>query len=108
MGETEEGGGVSEFRERVFAMREGYCADAEDKYFAARRDLDTKLARRVFRAAFERGYDRAQIVEPFGFDDATIDRIAEKMPEVAGFLKRWGYRQFARAIEEAHGIYPDF
>jgi hypothetical protein len=37
--------------------------------------------------------------------DGEIDRIAEQMPGgLDGFLKGWGWRQFARAIEDAHGI----
>ena len=33
--------------------------------------------------------------------DAEIDDVAENMPDgLAGFLKNWGYRQFARAILE--------
>lgn len=37
--------------------------------------------------------------------DERIDRIAESMPGgVAGFLKEWGWRQFARAVEKDHGI----
>jgi hypothetical protein len=38
-------------------------------------------------------------------DNIAIDQIAESMPGgTDGFLKDWGWRQFARAIEEAHGI----
>jgi hypothetical protein len=37
--------------------------------------------------------------------DGAIDRIAEAMPGgMDGFLKGWGWRQFARAVEDAHGI----
>ncbi len=37
--------------------------------------------------------------------DKQIDKIAESMPGgMDGFLKGWGWRQFARAIEQAHGI----
>lgn len=41
-------------------------------------------------------------------DDAKIDAIAEQMPGgIDGFLKHWGWRQFARAIEDAHGVGPN-
>lgn len=37
--------------------------------------------------------------------DAEIDGIAARMPGgMDGFLKGWGWRQFAREVEEAHGI----
>ncbi len=37
--------------------------------------------------------------------DAGINEIAESMPGgLAGFMKGWGWQQFARAIEAAHGI----
>ena len=95
-------------RERMIAMREGVCAAVEDAYFEARQALDTKEARRLFRAAFERGYEKSNIAEPFAFDDATIDRIAEDMEGgIDGFLKQWGWRQFARSLERAHGIHEE-
>ena len=37
--------------------------------------------------------------------DEQIDSIADAMPGgLEGFMKGWGWRQFARAIERAHGI----
>ena len=37
--------------------------------------------------------------------DAGINEIADSMPGgLAGFMKGWGWQQFARAIEAAHGI----
>lgn len=37
--------------------------------------------------------------------DEEIEAIADGMPGgINGFLKGWGWRQFARAIERAHGI----
>ena len=37
--------------------------------------------------------------------DEGINEIAESMPGgLAGFIKGWGWQQFARAIEAAHGI----
>lgn len=37
--------------------------------------------------------------------DESINEIAESMPGgLDGFLKGWGWQQFARAIEAAHGI----
>lgn len=37
--------------------------------------------------------------------DHDISGIAGKMPGgINGFMKEWGWHQFARAIEEAHGI----
>ena len=37
--------------------------------------------------------------------DEGINEIAESMPgSLAGFMKGWGWQQFARAIEAAHGI----
>ena len=47
-------------REQEIALREGYCADAESSYFDARADcLDTPQNRRLFVAAFERGWQAA-------------------------------------------------
>lgn len=41
--------------------------------------------------------------KPLTYD--KIDAVAEKMPGgIDGFMKGWGWRQFARAIEAAHGI----
>lgn len=38
--------------------------------------------------------------------DEGINEIAESMPGgLAGFMKGWGWQQFARAIEAAHGIW---
>ena len=43
--------------------------------------------------------------KPQGFSDQEIIAIAESMPEgVKAFCVNWGFIQFARAIEEAHGI----
>ena len=40
--------------------------------------------------------------------DAGINEIADSMPGgLAGFMKGWGWQQFARAIEKAHGIGVD-
>jgi len=37
--------------------------------------------------------------------DEDIDALAEGMPGgMDGFLKGWGWRQFARAVEQKHGI----
>ena len=37
--------------------------------------------------------------------DVGINEIADSMPGgLAGFMKGWGWQQFARAIEAAHGI----
>ena len=37
--------------------------------------------------------------------DECINEIANSMPGgLAGFMKGWGWQQFARAIEAAHGI----
>ena len=39
--------------------------------------------------------------------DEDIDAIANGMPGgLDGFMKGWGWRQFARAIEQANGINP--
>jgi hypothetical protein len=41
--------------------------------------------------------------QPLG--DGRLDQIAEGLPGgVLGFLKQWGYRDFARALEKDHGI----
>ena len=41
--------------------------------------------------------------------DAGINEIADSMPGgLAGFMKGWGWQQFARAIEAAHGIGADY
>lgn len=38
--------------------------------------------------------------------DEDIDAIADSMPGgLDGFMKSWGWRQFARAIEQANGIH---
>lgn len=48
---------MSDFEQRL-AIREAEANDAEDAYFAARPDIDTKEARRLFSHAFARGWDR--------------------------------------------------
>lgn len=90
--------------EREIAIKEAEVCAASDSYFAARPQIDGDDRRRVFEAGFARGWDAARPTHPNGLSDAQIDAIAESMPDgVAGFLKTWGWRQFARAIEEAHG-----
>lgn len=45
------------------------------------------------------------VKQPSPLTAVQIDEIAESMPGgVDGFLKGWGWNQFARAIEAAHGI----
>lgn len=45
---------------------------------------------------------------PDNLTDAQIDAVADGMPGgLDGFLKQWGWRQFARAIEDAHGVGPN-
>lgn len=40
--------------------------------------------------------------------DERIDSLADRMPDgVAGFTKEWGWRQFARMVEQDHGIGPN-
>ena len=48
---------MSEY-ERRLAIREAEANTAEDAYFSARPELDTKEARRLFSHAFARGWDR--------------------------------------------------
>ena len=43
-------------REREIATKEAYAATAEHIYFALRPELDSKEARRIFDAAFGRGW----------------------------------------------------
>ena len=41
--------------------------------------------------------------------DECINEIANSMPGgLAGFMKGWGWQQFARAIEKAHGIGAEY
>ena len=91
--------------EENFAIREAEEVQAEDDYFAARLPIDAQGNRRIFEAGFIRGYDKACPKHPQGLTDARIDEIARNMPGgMDGFLKGWGWMQFARAIEEAQGI----
>ena len=91
--------------EREIAIKEGAMVAAEDAYFEARTQLDCVETRRTFEAGFVRAWDKARPAHPFGLEDEQIDAIAEQMPGgMDGFLKHWGWRQFARAIEKAHGI----
>lgn len=82
--------------------------EAEDAYFEARPQIDCNDRRKVFDAGFERGWEKVRPMWPHGLTDTKIDEIAEKMPGgLDGFLKQWGWRQFARAIEDAHGVGPN-
>lgn len=82
--------------------------EAEEAYFAARPQIDGHDRRKVFDAGYERGWEKVRPAHPLGLGDARIDAIAESMPGgMEGFLKSWGWRQFARAIEEAHGLGPN-
>jgi hypothetical protein len=91
--------------EKEIAIKEGELAGAEEAYFSARPQADCINNRRVFEAGFNRGWDAVKPAFPEGLTDAQIDEIAESMPGgVKGFLTEWGWRQFARAIEQKQGI----
>lgn len=91
--------------EEEYARREAEEIHAENSYFEARPEVDTQNRRRVFEAGFIRGYDSVRPKYPRGLTDAQIDEIARNMPGgMDGFLKGWGWMQFAKAIEEAQGI----
>lgn len=91
--------------ESEFARREAEEINAENNYFDARPELDTQNRRRVFEAGFIRGYDSVCPKHPQGVTAAQIDSIVNGMPGgIDGFLKEWGWQQFAQAIEEAQGI----
>jgi len=94
--------------EREIAIKEGEAIAAEDSYFRARPQIDCNDRRKVFDAGFARGWEKARPAHPGGLSDEQIDAIAESMPDgISGFLKTWGWRQFARAIEDAHGVGPN-
>ena len=97
-----------EMDEQEIALREGEMIGAEDAYFKARPQIDCNDRRKVFQSGFTRGWDAARPDYPHGLRDGEIDAIAEQMPGgLDGFLKQWGWRQFARAIEDAHGVGPN-
>lgn len=94
--------------EYEIALREGEMVGAENDYFAARPQIDCNDRRKVFQSGFARGWEKARPEFPNGLTDEKIDAIAEQMPGgLDGFLKQWGWRQFARAIEDAHGVGPN-
>jgi hypothetical protein len=81
----------------------GVGADEEIRQLSALvQSLDAKLAE------YERADERARTIAVgriAPLKNSMIDAIAEGMPGGAdGLLKTWGWRQFARAIEAAHGI----
>ena len=91
--------------EDEYAIREGEEVRSENEYFAARLPIDCPENRRIFEAGFVRGWDKVRPKHPHGLTDVQIKDIAENMPGgMNGFLKGWGWIQFARAIEEAQGI----
>lgn len=91
--------------EQDIALREGMQAGAEAEYFDARPHLDNNDRRRVFGAGFQRGWDAAVPHYPRGIPEARIKEIAESMPGgLDGFMKGWGWLQFARAIEQEQGV----
>lgn len=49
---------MSDEAEEYFVLREAKCNEVEEAFFKHRPQLDNELARRIFRAAFERGWDR--------------------------------------------------
>ena len=68
---------------------------AADSFRAKHEDLDGEVFRTV--------WDVATTAAAQGIDadltDAQIDEAFNQMPDgAAGFLKSWGYRQFARAV----------
>lgn len=91
--------------EHDIALREGAQAAAEEAYFDPRPQVDTADRRRVFSAGFQRGWDAAVPQHPQGIPEERIREIAEGMPGgLDGFLKGWGWLQFARAIEQEQGV----
>lgn len=91
--------------EKEIAIKEAHMIESQDSYFEVRLPIDSKNNRNIFDAGFSRGWDRARLKHPFGLSDSKISEIANKMPGgLEGFCKGWGWVQFARAIEEAHGI----
>ena len=95
-------------RELEIARRESAARESCEAYFLARPHADNPVQRRHFNAGFERAWDRLTPKHPDGLTDAQIDAIAEGMEGgINGFLAQWGWRQFARAIEAAHGIPPE-
>lgn len=98
----------NDVNEQEIAMREGAQNAAEAAYFDHRPQVDTLDRRRVFNAGFQRGWEAAAPRHPFGIPDERIKAIAESMPGgLDGFLKGWGWLQFARAIEQEQGIDAD-
>lgn len=51
---------MSDTAEVYFITREAHCNEIEESFFKYRLQLDNELTRRIFRAAFERGWDRSQ------------------------------------------------
>lgn len=91
--------------EREIAIKEAKACAASDSYFEARPQLKFDSYQRVFEAGFARGWDAARPTHPNGLSDEQIDAIGAAMEGgVSGFLTAWGWQQFARAIETAHGL----
>ena len=66
------------------------------------KSLDCKLAE-YERIDYEARTKARGLIAPLKAE--KIDSIAESMPGgLDGFLKHWGWQQFARAIEDEHGI----
>ncbi|WP_257757338.1 hypothetical protein [Burkholderia glumae] len=73
--------------EKIHASRAGYLRPLRDWQKAGRPGVPATPATADERAA--------------RLDDADIDAIAESMPGGLGsFMKQWGWRQFARAVED--------
>lgn len=94
---------MSEWETNI-AKREAASNISEDRYFATRPLIkDTALNHQLFSAGFQRGWDVKKAT--FRMSDKRITEIAESMPGgIDGFLKGWGWRQFARDIEAEHKI----
>jgi hypothetical protein len=68
---------LTEPAERHFALRDGHAIKAEDDYFAARPNEDSKSDRRAFHAGFLRGFDEGRAIEAEARAPISDERIRE-------------------------------
>ena len=91
-------------REREIAIMEAYEINTEHEYFVARPGKDIP-AQKAFRDGFERGWNCASPKFPSGLPEEIIRQVVANLPGgLEGFMKGWGWLQFARDIEKAQKI----
>ena len=88
--------------ERDFAIREAEEIGSSDDFFKARADLESDANRRVFRAGFDRAWQKRQsAIDQLTAEIAEYRRILDGIPQDAidGGWTAKGLSQYAKGLE---------